>query len=831
MAPEGGAPRELSETERAEELLESARQLRELRAEKNFVLIANYLDTARAYRDRGDLEKAWDSVLRALEVDSSDPEAVALYNEIGRMLGRTPETTKDIQRVLSERYEVAQQAQRAEAERRFERGIGLLDDAEYEDAIREFEAVISIARWNPYRDATYDDLRAQAEEQLEAAKKGLRTAQKEREESLAREVYKDLKSEEKRVEAQKAERIRTLLDEGFDRFDRGEYDESERIADRVLEIEPNHSAAIELKETSREARHGKVQADLLEKKRERFATWLEAIREAKIPQHEIIKWPSAKHWAEITRLRQGAEVGESLDEESPEVTRIKNQLKSYRVNLDFEDAALDAVIDYLRSITGINMVIDPEVKTELEASGTTVRLKLTNIPVGDALEILLANQEDLAYTFQEDVLLITKGSKAFGKPVPRFHDIRDIAFGLTRFRSPDIRLRTGQEEMDEPIPMTGGIEAQEPEISPDDIITLVRTNVAPETWDGNPGTIDLTGGRLLVVHTPAIQRDVAKFLNELRKFRGTSVTVEARFLTVTDAYLQDVGVDFRGLGGVKGTLADLDDVTNGLEDNASAGYDNSGPGLPAAAGVSPSAGAFFDDGGDGDYRGRTENIFDLALGTLLSSTGGLSLQIAYLDDTEVNAVLRAVEKTDKATVLTAPVLTAYDTQRSSIHVINQITYIEDYEVEVAQTAFIADPVVGVIQDGIVFDVRPTVSNDRKYVTLELEPTVADLKLPIPTFTTNLGGLSFPVTIEIPELTVSRAGTRVIVPDGGSVVIGGLKKISSVDRKSEIPLLADIPLLGFFFSRKGKSEEVQNVILIVTVHINDMNEGEQKLAGM
>jgi len=40
-----------------------------------------------------------------------------------------------------------------------------------------------------------------------------------------------MKSEEKRVESQKAERIRTLLDEGFDRFDRAEYDESERIGD------------------------------------------------------------------------------------------------------------------------------------------------------------------------------------------------------------------------------------------------------------------------------------------------------------------------------------------------------------------------------------------------------------------------------------------------------------------------------------------------------------------------------------------------------------------------------------------------------------------------
>jgi len=36
---------------------------------------------------------------------------------------------------------------------------------------------------------------------------------------------------------------------------------------------------------------------------------------------------------------------------------------------------------------------------------------------------------------------------------------------------------------------------------------------------------------------------------------------------------------------------------------------------------------------------------------------------------------------------------------------NQLTYIQDFDVEVAQTAFIADPIVGILQDGIVIDVQ------------------------------------------------------------------------------------------------------------------------------
>ena len=74
-------------------------------------------------------------------------------------------------------------------------------------------------------------------------------------------------------------------------------------------------------------------------------------------------------------------------------------------------------------------------------------------------------------------------------------------------------------------------------------------------------------------------------------------------------------------------------MTNGLIDNASAGYDNNGPGLPANASGRPSSGAFFNNNSDGDYRTRTENVFDRALGTKITQRClhlGLSMNIVAL---------------------------------------------------------------------------------------------------------------------------------------------------------------------------------------------------------
>ena len=64
-----------------------------------------------------------------------------------------------------------------------------------------------------------------------------------------------------------------------------------------------------------------------------------------------------------------------------------------------------------------------------------------------------------------------------------------------------------------------------------------------------------------------------------------------------------------------------------------------------------------------------------------------------------------------------------EAKHANVFVASQIAYVRDFDIEIAQDAAIADPVVGTFQDGIALDVRPTISADRKYITLEMRPTV------------------------------------------------------------------------------------------------------------
>ena len=483
----------------------------------------------------------------------------------------------------------------------------------------------------------------------------------------------------------------------------------------------------------------------------------------------------------------------------------------------------------------IALLLDPRIAVEVGDTNVPP-ITVEQVSLEQALNMLKDTVADVLWTIQGNIVVFTKKEFVKRNLVMQAHSEAPLTPRLTHFRPPKIDLVPADQVNDEENPLFGGEgeETVKPYGSITDLIDLIKAAVGPAgTWEIEGAAINEQGtGTIVVKHTAEIQGQVEKFLNDLRAFAGIVVTVETRFLEVSDNFLRDVGVDFRGLGGSSGPgnpIVNLDDVTNGLEDKASAGRDNGGPGLSAPA-LNPSAGAYFNDGQDGDFRGRTENIFERPLGRVLSSLGGATMTLTYLDDSALSALVTAVEKTQSGRTLTSPTITVYNTQRANLTVVNQLSYIQDFDVEVAQTSFIADPIIGIIQDGLTLDVRPTVSNDRKYITLELQPTVAKLVEPIVTFSTTLGSSFTPVIIQLPELRMQRARTTVRIPDGGSIIIGGLKNISTVDRQSETPFLAKIPLLSFLFSRKGRTDEQSNLIIILKASIPDLQEEEANLRG-
>lgn len=803
-----------------------------LERQKSEFLVRSHIEAGRANQQAFRYEDAERDYMKALELAPTNVEAARELALVRQLLGRRDAGATGTLEDLTRKQQVLIDEQKTTAQKYAQLGRNALAKGEYDVAIENLENALNIINASPYP-IDWRDLRPAAERDLARARKGREDTAKADRRAATEEAMGAMAAEEEKRLLDEQQKLESLMFSAIDHFDRDEFDEAINQAEAVLLAQPDNMKARELVEAAMAARHEKVSREHSKKEKRAFIEWRDDMEGTRNLQHKILMWPSQSFWDRITRARAGQRSSFNAAKADPDAARLAAKIKTTNVSLAVDGRPFKEVVQTLQIQTGINLVIDSRMADVADSNVTPINVE--QIPLQQVLDMLKATGENVVWTIRGNMVIFTKKELVKYDLVLKTHSVADLTQGLTEFRPPKIDLVMSDQVNDEENPLFGGEgeETVKPFGGAAELIDLIKAAVgAPGTWDIEGNAISNQGDAAIIVkHTEEIQEQVAKFLDDLRAFSGIVVTVDTRFLTVSDNFLRDIGVDFRGLGGqTPGSLVNLDDVTNGLENKASAGRDNGGPGLPAGAALNPSAGAYFNDGADGDFRGRTEQIFERPLGSVLSSLGGASLGLAYLDDLQLNAILKAVEKTQAGRTLTAPTITVYNTQRANLTVVNQLSYIQDFDVEVAQTSFIADPIIGVIQDGLTLDVRPTVSNDRKYITLELQPTVAKLVEPIPTFSTTLASSFSPVIIQLPELKMQKARTTVRIPDGGSIVIGGLKNINTVDRQSEIPVLGKIPVLGFLFSRKGRSDELSNLMIIVRARVTDLQEQEAMLRG-
>jgi pilus assembly protein CpaC len=107
--------------------------------------------------------------------------------------------------------------------------------------------------------------------------------------------------------------------------------------------------------------------------------------------------------------------------------------------------------------------------------------------------------------------------------------------------------------------------------------------------------------------------------------------------------------------------------------------------------------------------------------------------------------------------------------------------------------------------GVKVNFKPTVEEDGS-ITLDVEPEVSQLD-----FTTNIQLNGF----NIPSVVTRRTSTSVNLKRGEYLAIGGLKQTEKVRRVRRIPILGQIPLLGFFFSNTETENVTRDLLVVVT----------------
>ncbi len=808
------------------ELSQAAQDLT-LRQQYQRFMLQDYLAKARGLIEDGELEDALTATEHALRIDRDNLEAKELNAKVAGLLDIPAGKYETVGKMLEGEHRIRIEALKADAMEGLAKGKNALTVGDYDAAIRELTLTRTLIGAAPYS-VDWQGIDTEVETLLNRAKQDREAAETERRLADQESAYNQAREAELSERARREAITANMVSQAIDAFDKGQYDLSIEFCDRALRRAPRHEQAEEIRSAAFRAGREKVHTDYVEAKREEFARWREHLDELRIPWNKVITLPDPDRWRQLTEMRRNRKGYDIASKLEPGEIALRAQLSATPVRLPGieDEESLETLIGMIRDYTGLPLVVDPAAENLVIDEGVLFRLNLENeITVTQALNLITDQAgEEVTWTVRYEAVLVTSREKARGKPIVLNHDVQDLIMGLTDFTGPRIdRLRLLDELEDEdgggPF---GGILESPRLIEIEDLVTLIQMNVAVGSWEAEGVTIEPGEGYILITHSLEVQDQVREFLEDLRRFNSSMVTIESKFMTVGDNWIQQIGVDWRGLDS-----ADVTDVTNGLEDMASRGLDNGGSGSSGegAAGP-PSAGFFFDDGGDGDFRGTAQNFFGNPLGEAISAIGGLAFQWTFFNDAEVSLILRAVEKSAQYQLVNSQILSVHNTQRAYMAVINQKAFIQDFDVEVAQFQAVADPQVNVLHEGVVLDVRPTIHHSRKYLTLEVQPTIAKI-VDLRTFSTTLGGNTSSVDFQLPELEVQSVNTSAIIPDGGSILLGGLSTVRNVERRAEVPWIARVPLIGLLFKQEGYADERESLMILIKASIHDVRQSVEE----
>lgn len=196
---------------------------------------------------------------------------------------------------------------------------------------------------------------------------------------------------------------------------------------------------------------------------------------------------------------------------------------------------------------------------------------------------------------------------------------------------------------------------------------------------------------------------------------------------------------------------------------------------------------FFDsDGGSGSF--GTQSLSD-------SQSAGLFFDYASPD---ITATLNALTSQGRVRTLSTPKLLAIENVESSVIIGDRRGYPVTTTINQVTTESIE-----FLESGVILRVTPSVDADGQ-VTLDIHPEVST-------------GIIDPVS-GIPSQTTTEVTTRMIVPDGNTVFVGGLIKHRIDESKRGVPIVGRIPVIGRLFSNRQKTLTNTETIVLITPKI-------------
>ena len=228
----------------------------------------------------------------------------------------------------------------------------------------------------------------------------------------------------------------------------------------------------------------------------------------------------------------------------------------------------------------------------------------------------------------------------------------------------------------------------------------------------------------------------------------------------------------------------------------------------------------------------------------LGADGGIGIGLAFLSDIQVKMFLEAAQGDRRTNIMQAPKLTVFNGQTATINVGDELTFLDTINVVQINGQTVFQPQQNRVPYGVFMTVTPVVSADRRFVRLNLNPQLQNLvsaTVPLLPITQIVPQLLFdnnsppqPAIFQLffqqPSTSFITLNTTVVVPDGGTVLMGGLKTLVEARNEFGPPVLSKIPYINRLFTNVGYGREAQSLMIMVTARIIINEEEELEFRG-
>jgi type IV pilus assembly protein PilQ len=316
-----------------------------------------------------------------------------------------------------------------------------------------------------------------------------------------------------------------------------------------------------------------------------------------------------------------------------------------------------------------------------------------------------------------------------------------------------------------------------------DIKEVVKALDKFKSKQGMVASIEGTS-HIIVTDTESRIRDISTFIEKVDKMTP-QILVEARIYDITSKDKLDLGVEWNAGRDTQY----YNQYTDYADGESKAVVPPGTMGIPKTGNNEPFA--------TGIFRGATEKT---------SSTTGV-LKFGWLKDSvDIDMVIKAQQNLISAKLLANPRILVLDNEKASINIVSEIPYQQLTESalggSMGTTAF--------KEVGVKLEVTPHLAERDEMIRLQLRPEFS-IKTSDVVLTTTSGGVGYPQ----PVIDKRTADTKLLVKNGQTVVLGGLRKKDVAKQINKVPFLGDLPLAGALFRFKGEDTVNSEIVVFVT----------------